>query len=112
MVIKLDITNFSVHKVLVDNGSSADIIFWDVMKRIGLENAELDPVHTPLVGFGGGEVASMGTINLSVSMREEPRRKTIMVRFLIVDTQFAYNVILGRPSLNAFGAVVSTYHLK
>ncbi|KAL0303747.1 UNVERIFIED_CONTAM: hypothetical protein Sradi_6242800 [Sesamum radiatum] len=27
MVIKLDIANFAVHKVLIDNGSSADIIF-------------------------------------------------------------------------------------
>ncbi|KAL0414905.1 UNVERIFIED_CONTAM: Retrovirus-related Pol polyprotein from transposon opus [Sesamum radiatum] len=36
----------------------------------------------------------------------------MMVRFLVVDTPFAYNVILGRPSLNAFSAVVSTYHLK
>ncbi|KAL0344708.1 UNVERIFIED_CONTAM: hypothetical protein Sradi_4302100 [Sesamum radiatum] len=68
MVIRLDIANFLVHKVLVDNGSSADIIFWDVIKRIGLEDAQLDPVHTPLVGFGGSGVASMGTISLPLSM--------------------------------------------
>ncbi|KAL0445856.1 UNVERIFIED_CONTAM: hypothetical protein Slati_1713500 [Sesamum latifolium] len=37
MVIKLDIANFEVHKVLVDNGNSADIIFWDVLKRSNLE---------------------------------------------------------------------------
>ncbi|KAL0430663.1 UNVERIFIED_CONTAM: hypothetical protein Sradi_0692300 [Sesamum radiatum] len=78
MVIKLDIANFSVHKVLVDNGSSADIVFWDVIKRMGLENAQLNPVHTPLVGFGGSEVASMGTITLPVSIGEEPRRKSLM----------------------------------
>ncbi|KAL0404048.1 UNVERIFIED_CONTAM: Retrovirus-related Pol polyprotein from transposon gypsy [Sesamum radiatum] len=30
----------------------------------------------------------------------------------MVDTPFAYNVILGRPGLNAFRAVVSTYHQK
>ncbi|KAL0373696.1 UNVERIFIED_CONTAM: hypothetical protein Sradi_3285300 [Sesamum radiatum] len=59
--------------------SSADIIFWDVIKRMGLENAQLDPVHTPLVGFGGSEVASMGTISLPVLMGEEPKRKMLMV---------------------------------
>ncbi|KAL0360969.1 UNVERIFIED_CONTAM: Retrovirus-related Pol polyprotein from transposon opus [Sesamum radiatum] len=112
MVVKLNIANFSVHKVLVDNGSSADIMFWDVVKRMGLENAQLDPVHTPLVGFGGSEVVLMGTITLPVSMGEEPRRKTLIVRFLVVDTPFAYNVLLGRPGLNAFKAVVSTYHQK
>ncbi|KAL0453598.1 UNVERIFIED_CONTAM: hypothetical protein Slati_1337900 [Sesamum latifolium] len=112
MVIKLDIANFTVHKVLVDNGSSADNIFWDVLKRMGLEDSSLSPVQTPLVGFGGSEVASMGTIDLPLLMGEEPKRRTIIVRFLVVDTPFAYNVILGRPGLNLFRAVVSTYHQK
>ncbi|KAL0374129.1 UNVERIFIED_CONTAM: Retrovirus-related Pol polyprotein from transposon gypsy [Sesamum radiatum] len=112
MVVKLDIANFVVHKVLIDNGSSADIIFWNVLKRMGLENSNLDPVQTPLVGFGGGEVASLGTIDLPVSMGEEPRRRTLMVKFLVVDTPFVYNVILGRPGLNLFRAIVSTYHQK
>ncbi|KAL0454584.1 UNVERIFIED_CONTAM: hypothetical protein Slati_0797600 [Sesamum latifolium] len=112
MVIKLDIANFEVHKVLIDNGILADIIFWDVLKRMSLENSNLSPVRTPLVGFGGGEVSSMGTIDLSVSMGEEPRRRTAMVKFLVVDTPFAYNVILGRPALNLFKVVVSTYHQK
>ncbi|KAL2241158.1 UNVERIFIED_CONTAM: Retrovirus-related Pol polyprotein from transposon opus [Sesamum indicum] len=35
-----------------------------------------------------------------------------MVKFLVVDMPFAYNVILGRPGLNSFRAIVSTYHLK
>ncbi|KAL2236255.1 UNVERIFIED_CONTAM: Retrovirus-related Pol polyprotein from transposon opus [Sesamum indicum] len=112
MVVKLDIANFAVHKVLVDNGSSADIILKDVLEKMGLENARLELVRTPLVGFGGSEIAPLGTLDLPVSMGDEPRRKTLMVKFLVVDTPFAYNVILGRPALNSFRAVVSTYHLK
>ncbi|KAL2235115.1 UNVERIFIED_CONTAM: Retrovirus-related Pol polyprotein from transposon [Sesamum indicum] len=112
MVVKLDIANFTVHKVLIDSGSSADIIFKNVVDRMGLENARLEPVKTPLVGFGGSEVASLGTIELPVSMGEEPKRKTLMVKFLVVDTPFTYNVILGRPGLNSFRAVISTYHMK
>ncbi|XP_011090633.1 uncharacterized protein LOC105171273 [Sesamum indicum] len=95
MVIRMDIANFIVHKVLVDNESSADIIFKDVVKRMGLEHAKLEPVKTLLVGFGGSEVTSLGTIELPVSIADEPRRRTLMVRFLVVDTPFAYNVILG-----------------
>ncbi|KAL0400700.1 UNVERIFIED_CONTAM: hypothetical protein Slati_4099900 [Sesamum latifolium] len=112
MVVKLDIVNFTVHKVLVDNGSSADIIFKDVLKMMGLEDANLSPVKTPLVGFGGSEVNSLGTIDLPVSMGKEPRRRITMVRFLVVDTLYAYNVILGRSGLNLFRVVVSTYHQK
>ncbi|KAL8543080.1 hypothetical protein ACS0TY_003819 [Phlomoides rotata] len=30
----------------------------------------------------------------------------------IIDVPSSYNVILGRPSLNVFQAVVSTFHMK
>ncbi|KAL2228585.1 UNVERIFIED_CONTAM: hypothetical protein Sindi_1838200 [Sesamum indicum] len=112
IVIKLDIANFTVHKVLVDSGSSADIIFKSVIDKMGLENIWLEPVRTPLVGFGGSEVASLGMVELPVSMGDEPKRKTTMVKFWVVDTSFAYNVILGRPGLNLFRTVISTYHMK
>ncbi|KAL2250014.1 UNVERIFIED_CONTAM: Retrovirus-related Pol polyprotein from transposon opus [Sesamum indicum] len=105
MVIKLDIANFIVRKVLIDNGSSADIILWDVLVKMGLENTKLESVRTPLVGFGGTEIVPLGTLDLPVSMGEDPRRKTLMIKFLVVDTPFAYNVILGRPGLNAFRAI-------
>ncbi|KAL2248305.1 UNVERIFIED_CONTAM: Transposon Ty3-G Gag-Pol polyprotein [Sesamum indicum] len=97
MVIKMDIANFTVHKVLVDNGSSADIILREVLTKMGLGDTRLGPVRSPLVGFGGGEVDSLGTIELPVSIGDEPRRRTLMVKFLVVETPFAYNVILGRP---------------
>ncbi|KAL2251354.1 UNVERIFIED_CONTAM: Retrovirus-related Pol polyprotein from transposon opus [Sesamum indicum] len=112
MVIRMDIANFTVHKVLIDNGSSADIIFKEVLNKMGLDNVRMEPASTTLVGFGGGEVASLGTVDLPASLGEEPKRRTLMVKFLVVDMPFAYNVILGRPGLNSFRAVVSTYHLK
>ncbi|KAL2235761.1 UNVERIFIED_CONTAM: Retrovirus-related Pol polyprotein from transposon [Sesamum indicum] len=112
IIIRLDIANFTVHKVLVDSGSSADIIFKSVIDKMGLENLRLEPVKTPLVGFGGSEVTSLGMIELPVSIGDEPKRRTTMVKFLVVDTPFAYNVILGRPGLNSFRAVISTYHMK
>ncbi|KAL2228388.1 UNVERIFIED_CONTAM: hypothetical protein Sindi_1818500 [Sesamum indicum] len=102
MVIKLDIANFTVHKVLVDSESSADIIFESVIDKMGLENIRLEPVKAPLVGFGGSEVASLGMVEFPMSMGDKPKRKTTMMKFLVVDTPFAYNVILGRPGLNLF----------
>ena len=32
--------------------------------------------------------------------------------FLIVDCSFSYNAIIGRPTLNSWKAVTSTYHLS
>lgn len=34
-----------------------------------------------------------------------------MVEFIIVDKPSVYNIIIGRPTLNALDAVVSTYHM-
>ncbi|KAL0291762.1 UNVERIFIED_CONTAM: hypothetical protein Sradi_7014800 [Sesamum radiatum] len=112
MVIKMDIANFLVHKVLVDNGSWVDILFINVLRKMEIEVASLQPLSTPLVGFGDSEVIPLGTIDLPVSIGAEPKRKTMMVKFLGVDTHFVYNVILGRPGLNLFRAVLSTFHLK
>ena len=34
-----------------------------------------------------------------------------MIKFLIVDAPSAYNMLLGRPSLNAIRAIPSAYHM-
>ncbi|XP_011071449.1 uncharacterized protein LOC105156892 [Sesamum indicum] len=59
---------------------------------MGLDDAKLEPVRKPLVGFGGTEIEPLGTIDLPVSMGDEPKRKTLMVKFLIVDSPFACHV--------------------
>jgi len=38
--------------------------------------------------------------------------KTIMVRYIVVNALFSYNLLLGRPSINKLGVVISTIHLK
>ena len=71
MVIKMDIANYQVHKVLIDNGSSVDIIFSNVLRKMDLGSVRLKPVRTPLVGFGGSEVVPEGVIELPVSLGEK-----------------------------------------
>ena len=48
LVVQLDIANFGVRKVLVDNGSSANIIFADTLNKMdlkpeGLRNVTMSP---------------------------------------------------------------------
>ncbi|KAL0440260.1 UNVERIFIED_CONTAM: hypothetical protein Slati_2509000 [Sesamum latifolium] len=112
MVIKMDFANFMVHKVLVDNGSFVDILFMEVLRKMEIGITSVRPVCTQLIGFGGSEVIPLETIDLPVSIGKELKRKTMMIKFLVVETPLAYNVILGRPGLNLFKVVVSTFHLK
>ncbi|KAL0448453.1 UNVERIFIED_CONTAM: hypothetical protein Slati_1401700 [Sesamum latifolium] len=77
-----------------------------------LPMTDIKAVNTPLMGFGGGAITLIGVISLPTSLGADPRRKTMMIRYLVVDIPFAYNIILARPALNQFQAVVSTYRLK
>ena len=53
----------------------------------------------------------LGTVTLSVTVGDYPQQITKDVTFFMVDCSSAYNVILGRPILNSWKAVTSTYHL-
>ncbi|XP_074591767.1 uncharacterized protein LOC141847612 [Curcuma longa] len=92
--------------------SSVNIIFKKAFDQMQIDEADLQPMATSLFGFTGNEVQPLGQITLAISLGEEPLRRTRRVPFTIVDAPSAYNVILGRPTLSAFSAVVSTYHQK
>ena len=63
------------------------------------------------MGFGGTRVYPLGAITLRVMVEDYPQQITNDVTFLVVDCSSAYNAILGRPTLNSWKAVTSTYHL-
>ena len=54
----------------------------------------------------------MGTISLPVVVGACPQQITKSVNFLGVDCSSSYNAIIGRPTLNSWKAVTSTYHLS
>ena len=111
LVIKGFVANKTIHRVLVDNGSSADIIFASDFDKMGIEREKLEPTSTHLRGFSGEKVLPLGSIQLVLTLGDPPCQATTTVWFLIVDAPSAYNVLLGRPSLNAIKAIPSTYHM-
>ena len=52
----------------------------------------------------------LGSIQLVLTLGDPPCQETTTVRFLIVDSPSAYNMLLGRPTLNSIKAIPSTYH--
>ena len=111
LVIRAVVANKTIHRVLVDNGSSADIIFASAFDKMGIRREKLEPISTHLRGFSREKVLPLGSIQLVLTLGDPPCQATTTVRFLIVDAPLAYNVLLGRPSLNAIKAIPSAYHM-
>ena len=100
LVIRAVVANKTIHRVLVDNGSSVDIIFASAFDQMGIEREKLEPVSTHLRGFSGEKVLPLGSIQLVLTLGDPPCQATTAVRFLIVDAPSAYNMLLGRPLMS------------
>ena len=111
LVIRAIVANKIIHRVLVDNGSSADIIFASAFDKMDIGREKLKPVSTHLRGFCREKVLPLGSVQLVLTLGDPPCQATTTVRFLIVDAPSAYNILLGRPSLKAIKAIPSAYHM-
>ena len=60
LVVSARINGFIVKRVLVDQGSGAEVMYPDLFKGLGLKNEDLSKYDTPLVGFYGRMVVSEG----------------------------------------------------
>ena len=111
LVVKVVVANKTVHRVLVNNRSSADIIFSSAFDKMGDGREKLEPVNAHLQGFSRERVLPLGSIQLVLTLGDPPCQAITTVRFLIVDAPSVYNILLARPSLNAMRAIPSAYHM-
>ena len=56
IVITLLIANYTTRRVLVDNGSSVDILYYPAFQQMRLGRDQLRLMNSPLVGFRGMNV--------------------------------------------------------
>ena len=110
-VVHAIVANKTVHRVLIDNESSTDIIFVSAFDKMGIGRERLKPVNTHLWGFSEEKVLPLGSIQLVLTLGDPPCQATTTARFLIVDAPSTYNMLLGKPSLNAIKAIPSAYHM-
>ena len=108
LVITLQIGGYDVKRVMVDQGSAAEIMYPDLCKGMSLRAKNLTPYSSPLVSFEGKVIIPKGQIRLPVQTGSE----TVEVDFIVVDAYSPYTAIVVRPWLHTLGAVSSTLHQK
>jgi len=69
------------------------------------------PYNEQIVGFSGERVDTRGYLDLCTRIGSRRDGREVRLRILLVEANTSYNVLLGRPCLNAFGAIISTLHL-
>ncbi|XP_075091803.1 uncharacterized protein LOC142171969 [Nicotiana tabacum] len=104
MVISLNVLDFKIKRVLVDLGSSANIIQWRVLEQAKLTGSII-PATKLLAEFNLASVTTRGEILLPTNV--EGLMKTTL--FEVIDGDMGYNIILGRPWLHEMKALPSTY---
>ncbi|KAL0302300.1 UNVERIFIED_CONTAM: hypothetical protein Scaly_2565900 [Sesamum calycinum] len=83
LVITALLANYEVGRIFIDFGTSTNIIFGEAYDQMQLGDIPLVKVNTSLYGFA------------------HPR-----------DVSSTYNAVLGKSTLNASQAIISTYHMK
>ena len=102
------IEGYDLKKVLVNQGSGAEIMYPDLYKGLNLKPKDLTAYDSPLVSFDGKVVIPKGQIRLTVRASSE----VMEVDFIMVDAYSPYMAIMARPWLHALEAVSSILHLK
>ena len=111
MVIETNLASWALTRILVDIGSSTDILFASTFDNMKLDRNLLQPTGRPLYGFGGKQVKVIGKITLLVTFRDQNNSKTEHITFDVVDMLYNYNAIFGRGVINVFSIVLHPGYL-
>ena len=106
LILSFGIGDFDVRRILVNLGSSADLLQASVIKQMGLEPSSLENPGRILSRFNGVAITSIGDVVLSV----QAGIVILNVQFSVVEDLSLFNAILGCTWLHYMKAIPSTYH--
>ncbi|XP_074283259.1 uncharacterized protein LOC141607813 [Silene latifolia] len=102
----MQIGTANVRRILIDGGSSVNLIMLDVLKAMKIKEDQITKKSSVLVGFSGETRNTLGEIYLATYVEGVASYE----RFGIRDCLSSYNVIPGKPWIHNVKAVPLTYH--
>ncbi|XP_072054907.1 uncharacterized protein [Arachis hypogaea] len=110
-VISARIGTGLVRRILVDTGADSNILFRGAFDKLGLRNNDLHTHRHGVTGLGDNFLKPDGSVTLPITIGTSNQRKTIPSEFVVLKDSTAYNVILGRKTINDLSAVIFTKYL-
>ena len=108
LVVTSRIGGFDVKRVMIDEGSGVEIMYYDLYEGLGLTLEDLTKYNSPLVAFNESIVLPAGLVTLPVGV--EGRKE--MVHFIVVHSYSPNTAIIGRHWIHSMGVVPSSLYQK
>ena len=113
LVVDPVVGNTRLTRVLMDGGSSLNVLFLSTLELLGIGQDQLRPSTAPFHGVAPGKrVQPLGRIDLPVYFGTPANFRKEDLTFEVVGFRGAYHAILGRPSYAKFMAVPNYTYLK
>ncbi|KAJ8433484.1 hypothetical protein Cgig2_004422 [Carnegiea gigantea] len=64
LVVELKVANALACQILIDTGSSTDIIAWECLQKLKYLGKDITPLVHPILGFGGQPINLVGIVRL------------------------------------------------
>ncbi|XP_059658526.1 uncharacterized protein LOC132304834 [Cornus florida] len=106
LVISLTVAECLVRRVLIDLGSSANVMSNDTFDRLEIKPDRLKPTGNPLLGFDGKRAEPIDTVEVVVHAVE----RVLMETFVVVEILPSYNLLMGKGWIHRVQGVPSTLH--
>jgi hypothetical protein len=100
-------------RVLIDGGSSINILYHDTMEKLGIKENQLQPSRTVFHGIVPGLSCSpIGKVRVDVLFGDKIHFRREPIWFEVVDLASPYHTLLGRPAMAKFMMVPHYAYLK
>lgn len=78
LVVTLKVSNNLIHRILVDGGSSTNILYFLTFEKLMFGREHLKPVRYLVKGFTGAFVTPEGLITLPIRVGEDKEARDLM----------------------------------
>ena len=113
MVLDPIIDGFHLTRVLMDGGSSLNLLYQDTVRKMGIDPSRIKPTKTTFKGvIPGVEASCTGSVTLEVVFGSLNNFRSEELLFDIVPFRSGYHALLGRTAFAKFNVIPHYAYLK